>query len=122
MEIIDKELPKKQSKNVRNFAKELKIFVIEGNMINLAVAVVIGSAFNSTITSLVKDVVTPIIGLVFNIKDFTSLVIGPIQVGTFLNNLINLLLIIICVYFVIKQVNKLKGNPTEEIRPFSTRD
>ena len=119
---IDKDLPKKQIENVRSFAKEFKIFVIEGNMINLAVAVVVGAAFSSTITSLVKDVITPIIGFLFNIKEFSTLTVGPIQIGAFLNNLINLFLIMLCVYLVIRQVNKLRENPHPEIKPFSTKD
>ena len=97
--------------------QELRDFLFRGNVIDLAVAVVIGAAFGAVITSFVADILTPLLGLV-GVPDFSTLTIGigsaTIRIGVFLNTLISFLLIGASVFFlVIKPVNRLKATPEE---------
>src|SRR4026207_2460472 len=88
-------------------------FVMRGNVIDLAVAVVIGGAFGAVVTSFVGDVLTPLLGLL-GVPDFSTLAIttpggGVIAYGLFLNALIAFLLIAVVIFFfVIKPLNALE--------------
>ena len=88
--------------------KEFKEFAMKGNVLDLAIAVVIGSAFGAIVTSVVEDVITPIIGAIFGQPDFSSIKLGPIMVGNFINAVVNFLIIAVCLFAVLKAVNKLK--------------
>ncbi len=110
--------------------KEFKEFAVKGNMIDLAVGVVIGSAFGAIVTSLVKDVIMPPIGLVLGKIDFTELFLvlkegkdpGPystidaahkagavtLNYGTFINTLVSFLIIAFTIFMVVKAINSLK--------------
>jgi large conductance mechanosensitive channel len=92
--------------------KELRNFILRGNAIDLAVAVVIGAAFGAVVTSLVQDIVTPIISIIFGkpgFQDLTLTVNGAvIRFGAFLNALLSLLTVGVAVFFiVVKPVNYL---------------
>ncbi len=76
-------------------------FLFRGNVIDLAVAVVIGGAFNAVVTSLVKDIITPLIAVIVGQPDFSSIAIGPIMIGNFLNTVVSFLLMATAVYFLI---------------------
>ena len=80
-------------------------FILRGNVIDLAVAVVIGAAFGAVVTALVKDLLTPLIGAVIGKPDFSALVFtvngSPILIGDFLNAVISFLLIAAAVYYAI---------------------
>ena len=80
-------------------------FILRGNVIDLAVAVVIGAAFGAVVTALVKDLVTPLIGAVFGKPDFSALTVtvngSPFMVGDFINAVISFLLVAAAVYYVI---------------------
>jgi len=78
-----------------------KSFVLRGNVIDLAVGVIIGAAFGSIVDSLVKDVITPMIGAVGGQPDFSAIKLGGIGVGNFLNAVIAFLLKAAALYFVI---------------------
>jgi large conductance mechanosensitive channel len=78
-----------------------KKFLFRGNVIDLAVAVVIGAAFNAVVTSLVKDIITPLIAVIVGQPDFSSIAIGPIMIGSFLNTVVSFLLMATAVYFLI---------------------
>lgn len=87
-------------------------FILRGNVIDLAVAVVIGAAFGAVITSFVADIVTPLLGLL-GVQDFStaSLTVGNAEVryGLFLNALISFLLVALAIYlFVVRPVNALE--------------
>jgi large conductance mechanosensitive channel len=89
--------------------KEFRDFVMRGNMIDLAVGVVIGAAFGAVITSLVGDILTPLLGLL-NVPDFSELSFqagaATVEYGVFLNALISFVLIAAAVFFfVVKPVN-----------------
>jgi large conductance mechanosensitive channel len=90
--------------------KGFKDFISRGNVIDLAVGVIMGGAFGAIVTSLVADVITPTLGMAFGKPDFSSVVLGSIMIGKFLNALIAFLLISIGVYFfIVVPINKLKG-------------
>jgi large conductance mechanosensitive channel len=96
---------------------ELKAFLLRGDVVTLAVAVIIGAAFNKIVESFVGDVITPIIGLVTGNPDFSGLVIGGtkaadgtvtggIGIGKFINAIINFLMVGITLFFVVKAAGK----------------
>lgn len=84
--------------------KEFREFMFRGNVIDLAVAVVIGAAFGAIVTSLVEDVLTPLLGIV-GIPDFSTWVIevgdAEMRIGQFLNALISFALIAAAIFFVV---------------------
>ena len=101
--------------------KGFKDFISRGNVIDLAVGVIMGGAFGAIVTSLVADVVTPILGMVFGKPDFSSIVLGSVMVGKFLNAVIAFLLIAIGVYFfIVVPINKLKPPPVPAPPPGPT--
>jgi large conductance mechanosensitive channel len=85
--------------------KGFRDFILRGNVLDLAVAVVIGAAFGTIVTSLVKDLITPLIAAIFQKPDFSSLILtingGKITYGNFLNALISFLLVSAAVYFLV---------------------
>ena len=90
--------------------KEFKEFIARGNVMDLAVGVIIGAAFGKIVTSLVNDILTPLIGLVLGGIDFTGLSItvddAKIMYGNFIQSTIDFLIVAFCIFLVIKAVNK----------------
>lgn len=89
-----------------------KEFLLRGNVLDLAVAVVIGGAFGAVVTALVKDLITPLIGAVVGKPDFSALVVtvngSAFLIGDFLNALVSFLLVAAAIYFfVVTPVNAL---------------
>jgi large conductance mechanosensitive channel len=84
--------------------KEFRDFLFRGNVIDLAVAVVLGAAFGAIVTSLVEDILTPLLGLL-GIPDFSTWVIqvgdAQMRIGVFLNTLISFVLIAAAIFFVV---------------------
>lgn len=106
---------------MKKILKEFKEFIQRGNVIDLAIAVVIGSAFGKIVTSLVDDILMPIIGMIIGGYDFSNLAItvgdSKIMYGSFINNIINFLIIALCIFALVKLINKLskkKEEPKEE--------
>lgn len=102
--------------------KDFRKFILRGNVVDLAVAVVIGAAFGAIVTALVKDLVTPLIGAIGGQPDFSGLsftVNGSIfKYGDFLNAVISFLLIAAVVFFfVVQPLNKLMTHlkPSDEV-------
>lgn len=92
--------------------KGFRDFILRGNVVDLAVAVVIGVAFTNVVNSLVKDIINPLIAAIFKKPDFSYLVLnvngGKITYGIFFNSVISFLLIAASVYFLfVLPVNKL---------------
>lgn len=89
--------------------KEFKDFIMRGNVIDLAVAVIIGAAFNQIVNSMVSDVLTPIIGAIGGNPDFSSLKLGPVQIGKFINAVVNFLIVSAVIFFgIVKPMKKLQ--------------
>ena len=97
---------------MKNMVKEFKEFIMRGNVIDLAVAVIIGGAFQAIIGSLVNDIFMPIIGMIIGGHDFSELSVtvgtATLAYGNFIQAIINSLAIALCLFTVIKTVNKLK--------------
>ena len=107
-------------KKVGKVFGEFKKFIERGNVIDLAVGVVIGSAFSKIVTSVVNDLLTPAIGIILGGLDFSDLAItvgkSKIMYGLFINNVIDFFIIAICVFILVKVINKLtKKKEKEEI-------
>ncbi|HST55426.1 MAG TPA: large conductance mechanosensitive channel protein MscL [Solirubrobacteraceae bacterium] len=93
-------------------AKDFKQFLLRGNVVDLAVAVVVGAAFGAVVTALVTDLLTPVIALIFGQNDFSALTFtingSVFRYGAFLNALISFLSIAAAVFFfVVQPVNML---------------
>lgn len=78
-----------------------KDFVLRGNVVDLAVGVIIGAAFGGIVDSMTKDIITPIIGAAGGQPDFSAIKAGPIGIGAFINAVISFLIKAAVVYFVI---------------------
>lgn len=107
--------------------KEFKEFISRGNMMDLAVGVIIGAAFTAIVNSLVKDLINPLIGLFIGKIDLSNLkfTVGEatLKYGSFLNAIINFLIIALVVFFLIKLVNKMMPKKeTEEDDPTPTNE
>ncbi len=98
--------------------KEFKEFIQRGNVIDLAVGVIIGAAFGKIVTSLVDDILMPIIGIILGKVDFSSLSVtvgsAVIKYGSFIQNLIDFLIVAFCIFLIVKLVNKLTKKKKEE--------
>lgn len=96
---------------MKKFFQEFKVFIERGNVVDLAVGVVVGTAFSKIVTSLVDDILMPIIGAIIGGLDFSNLTIkvgdSLIRYGSFINNVINFLIIAFCIFILIKFINKL---------------
>jgi len=92
--------------------KEFKEFAIRGNVINLAVAVIIGGAFGKIVTSLVDDIIMPFIGLLIGGIDFKSLAfqIGSAKVtyGSFIQNVVDFIIIAFVIFLIVRAMNRFK--------------
>lgn len=109
--------------------KEFKEFIMRGNVIDLAVAVIIGAAFGRIITSFVNDIIMPPLGLLLGNVNFTDLFISlngtkyatladaqtagaaTINYGIFINTIIDFILVALVIFLIIRQVNRMKKAP-----------
>ncbi len=107
---------------------EFKAFAMKGNVVDLAVAVVIGAAFGKIVSSLVDNIITPIIGVIAGGVDFSGLsyTIGDAQItyGVFIQSIIDFLIVALVIFVVVKGINRVQGGdkkeeeaPAEKIEP-----
>lgn len=117
-------MSEKKTSGIKNFFEEFKAFAMRGNVLDMAVGVVVGSAFTAIVNSLVNDIISPIIGLFFN-ADFSDVVIQigdvGIGVGAFLNAIINFLIVAFVLFVTIKAINMLHKKPVEEPKEPTTK-
>ena len=103
---------------MKKFLAEFKEFAIRGNVIDMAVGVVIGGAFKGIVDSLVKDIITPFIGLFAN-QDLSDKVfmIGDVAIkyGSFISSIINFALMAFVIFTIIKMLNKVKDYGKKEV-------
>ena len=127
---------------MKKMLNEFKEFAMKGNVIDLAVGVIIGGAFGQIVTSLVNDIVMPPIGLLLGKVDFSNLFITlsgdkfktlaaaqeagavTLNIGVFLNTLVNFLIVALVIFFVVKQMNRLeeKTKKPEVAKPVTTKE
>jgi large conductance mechanosensitive channel len=120
--------------------KEFREFIAKGNVIDLAVGVIIGAAFGKIVTSLVEDVIMPPIGMVLGRVDFSSLYISlngqrypsyaeakragapVIGYGQFINSAVTFLIVAIVVFLIVKQINRMRREPAPAEAPPDSQD
>lgn len=90
--------------------KEFKDFIKRGNVLDLAVGVIMGSAFGKIVSSVVDDLLMPIVGILIGGVDFKNLKLtignATITYGNFLQNVIDFLIVAVCIFFIVKTINK----------------
>ena len=112
----------------KGFIDEFKEFIAKGNVMDLAVGVIIGGAFSKIVTSLTDNILMPIIGVLIGNLDFTSLAIKVnlygrivnIRYGMFIQNVVDFLITALCIFVMIKTINKFmkkKEEPNKEEPP-----
>ena len=110
-------MAEKEIKGIKKFFEEFKAFAMRGNVLDMAVGVVIGGAFTAIVNSLVNDIINPSIGLFFN-ADFSDVGIHVgdvmIGIGAFI---INFLIVAFVLFVVIKTINALHKKPAEPEAP-----
>ena len=108
-----------EEKSIMGMMKEFKEFAMQGNVVDMAVGIVIGASFGKIVTSLVNDVIMPPIGLLLDNVNFTSLAwvlkeptadteAVSIQYGLFINNVLDFLIVAFCIFVVIKAMNTVR--------------
>ena len=114
---------------MKKFLEEFKAFALKGNVMDLAVGVIIGGAFQAIVTSLVGDIITPIIGI-FASTDFSNLIAtingSEVKYGAFITAIINFIIMAFIIFCIVKGLNKLAerkkkeeaNEPTEKTCPF----
>lgn len=108
---------------MKKLMNEFKKFISKGNVLDLAVGVIIGGAFQKIVTSLVNDVIMPLLGIVIGGRDFSNLTIkvkeATINYGIFIQNIVDFLLMAFCIFIFIKLLNSIKDrlekNKKEEV-------
>lgn len=124
----EKKIIKKEeiAKKGGKFVNEFKDFIAKGNVLDLAVGVVIGSAFGKIVTSIVDDIIMPIVGALIGGIDFTGLSVkigeANITYGNFIQNVIDFLIIALCIFIFIKIISRFKRKSEEEIVEEVTKD
>jgi len=108
----------KQKKTINNFFGEFKKFISRGNVVDLAVGVIVGGAFSKIVSSLVDNILMPTIGIIIGGQDFTTLNLkigdSVIQYGIFLQNVLDFIIVALCIFVFVKIINKLTVNKKEE--------
>jgi large conductance mechanosensitive channel len=111
------------------FVKEFKDFAMRGNLIDMAIAVVIGTAFGKVINAFVDGIVMPMVGLLIGKANFNDIVWTPkpgvsIAFGNFLTQVLDFLIVAFAVFIVIKMMNRLKKKQEEApaVPPSPTKD
>ena len=104
---------------MKKLFNEFKEFISKGNVIDMAIGVVIGGAFSKIVTSLVNDIIMPLVGIIIGGLDFTSLSVkikdSEILYGSFIQNVVDFLIIAACIFTVIKIMNKFKKQKPAEV-------
>ena len=113
-------------KLMKKFIAEFKEFALKGNMIDLAIGMIIATSFNAVVKSIVDDLLMPAFAFIFGKSDFSQLVAfaeyaedgtltGGIKYGMFIQNMVNFVIIAFCLFLMVKIMNKLKNpKPVEE--------
>ncbi len=109
---------KEELMKLKKEAGEFKKFISRGNVVDMAVGVIIGGAFGKIVTSLVNDVLMPLIGIILGGLDFTNLSFkvenANIKYGNFIQSIVDFLIVAFCVFLMIKLFEKFKSKEKEQ--------
>lgn len=97
------------------FFAEFQAFAMKGSLIDLAVGIVIGTAFNAIVNSLVSDVIMPLIAMIFGAPDFSAIALGQVMIGKFITSIVNFLIIALSVFVTLKVI--MRWMPKKETIP-----
>lgn len=115
---MKKDLASKNIKKISNGASEFKTFISRGNVVDMAVGVIIGGAFGKIVTSLVNDVLMPIIGVFLGGLDLSDLSIkvgdATIKYGSFIQTIVDFLIVAFCIFMIVKLFESFKKKKEEE--------
>lgn len=115
------ETKKETKEKAKGIIKEFKEFISKGNVLDMAVGLIVGSAFTAIVTALVENIFTPLIGLVIGGVNFSGIHItigdATLEIGLFLQAIINFLLTAICVFIVVKTINGFRRKKEESPAP-----
>ncbi len=102
---------------MKNFIEEFKAFALRGNVMDMAIGVIIGGAFQAIIKSFIDNIINPLVGVVFQV-DFSSVVIKlgavNLMIGAFISSVINFILLAFVLFIMVKGINKLKKPEVKE--------
>ena len=114
---------KKEMEKAKGFINEFKTFIKRGNVVDLAVGFIMGSAFGKIVTSMVEDILMPLIGIIIGGIDFTNLSFkikdATVSYGVFIQNVLDFLIVAVCIFIFVKLINKLnrkKEEPKEKVK------
>ena len=96
---------------------EFKVFISRGNVIDLAVGVVVGGAFTAIVTALVNDIINPLISLIIGGLDFSGVTVGVFPIGDLIMAIINFLCISFVVFWMVKIINRFNRKKADEAEP-----
>ncbi len=106
---------------MKKFFEEFKEFAMRGNVMDMAVGVIIGGAFGKIVTSLVDNVIMPLVGLATGGYDLAGLSLkvdeAEVKYGLFVQNIVDFLIVAFCIFLMIKAVNKVSKKKKEEEAP-----
>ena len=118
-----------------SFASEFKEFALKGNVVDLAVGVIIGAAFGRIITSLVDDIIMPVLGVIVGQRDFSDYFVTlsggrypsleaakaagatTLNYGLFMNAIVQFLIVALAIFLMIRQLNRMTRKPAEQVTP-----
>ena len=123
--------PKESEKS--GFFKEFETFINQGSVVDLAVGMVIGTAFTKIVTSLVNDVIMPIVGILLGGVNFTTLSLdvpnifgantsAHLAYGNFIQNVVDFLIVAFCLFVVVSAMNALRGKATKATEKISEKN
>ena len=102
---------------MKNFIEEFKAFALRGNVMDMAIGVIIGGAFQAIIKSFIENIINPLVGVIFQV-DFSSVVIHlgavNLMIGAFISSVINFFLLAFVLFIMVKAINKLKKPEVKE--------
>jgi len=122
---MGKRQKKEETSRFRKFLLEFREFAVKGNMLDLAVGIIVGGAFSAVVNSIITNLVTPLIGILIGV-DFKEWAIplpklygnaepGTLAIGSFLNSLISFIVIAFLVFVFVKAINKFRKKQEQEV-------
>ena len=109
----------KVNKNIKKEADEFKKFISRGSVVDMAIGVIIGGAFGKIVSSLVNDIIMPLVGVVLGGLDFSSLSIkvgdASIKYGSFIQSVVDFLIIALCIFTMLQILNGLKEKADKKL-------
>ena len=109
----------KVNKNIKKEADEFKKFISRGSVVDMAIGVIIGGAFGKIVSSLVNDIIMPLVGVVLGGLDFSSLSIkvgdASIKYGSFIQSVVDFLIIALCIFTMLQILNSIKEKADKKL-------